>query len=344
MSYEQCTLDQVVDALRFVSADVPRDDWAKIAMAIKSEFPDALDVFDDWSSSAKNYNKNAVKNTWSSVSAYGGIGIGTLFAAAIAGGYTFERRELTEQEKADQERDRAQRMVLRAELAAKEKSETEAWHVRVAEMAQQAWGLLSDVGFCSYLAAKGVRAYGVRFSERSVLLVFRDTPEASEVISGSDAISAYFKNRNEDDSIAFLKKGCMAVPMYDENFQIVNLQVIFTGGGKMFLKHGRVAGTFGLLGDVAFSDDDAPLAIAEGYATGASAIMATGWQTVLCWSCGNMERVASFFRQRFSSRRIILIADDDAKTAGNPGLTAARTASDKLGCGLAVPQFFREAV
>lgn len=344
MSYEQCTLDQVITALQFVSPNLPRKEWAMMGMAIKSEFPDAFDVFDSWSSGGASYKPRDARDAWKSFKASGGVGIGTLFAEAIKGGYRFERRELTEKEKADFARERAERMAQRAQVEALEEAEAEAWHVRIAELAQQAWALLSDEGVSPYLGVKKVRAYGVRFVQRAVLIVVRETRESSVVISGSENVQAYFKNRDPADSIRYIKKGCVVVPVYNEQFQIVNLQVIAAGGSKKFIKHGKKSGCFGVLGAPVFDNSDAPLAIAEGYATGASCVMATGWQCVLSWDCGNLARVARLMREIAPSRGLVLVADDDSKTEGNPGLTAARSVAAELGCMLAVPEFFSEAV
>lgn len=344
MSYEQCTLDQVIAALQFVSPDLPRKEWAMMGMAIKSEFPDAFDVFDSWSSSGASYKAADARAAWKSFKASGATGIGTLFGEAMKGGYTFERRELTAQEKADFAREREARMALRAEVAEREEAETLAWHQRVAELSQTAWALLSEEGVGPYLGAKGVRAYGVRFPLWAVLIVVRDTPAASEVISGADNVQAYFKNRNPDDSIRYIKKGCVVVPVYNEHCEIVNLQVIAAGGSKKFIKHGKKSGCFGVVGEPRFNNDDSPLAITEGYATGASSFMATGWQTVLAWDCGNLMNVGWLMRAWFPDRPLVIIADDDRTTVGNPGLATARVVANTFGCGLAVPQFFSEAV
>lgn len=45
------TLEMVSEALTFIPANLPRDEWVRIGMAIKSEFPDdtGLHLFDIWS-------------------------------------------------------------------------------------------------------------------------------------------------------------------------------------------------------------------------------------------------------------------------------------------------------
>ena len=44
-------------ALDCIPPDLPRDEWARIAMALKSELGDAgFEVFDAWSQSGATYN------------------------------------------------------------------------------------------------------------------------------------------------------------------------------------------------------------------------------------------------------------------------------------------------
>ena len=49
--------------------------------------------------------------------------------------------------------------------------------------------------------------------------------------------------------------------------------------------------------------------------------------------------VARALRSKFSTMRILVCADDDAKTPGNPGLTRAREAARAVGGAVAVPRF-----
>ena len=63
-------------ALAYIPASLPRDDWARIGMAIKSEYPEdvAFELFDTWSASAdNNYSNKDARDTWKSIKADGGI-------------------------------------------------------------------------------------------------------------------------------------------------------------------------------------------------------------------------------------------------------------------------------
>jgi putative DNA primase/helicase len=84
---------------------------------------------------------------------------------------------------------------------------------------------------------------------------------------------------------------------------------------------------------------DGLLYIAEGYATGASIHEATGYAVAVAFNAGNMVAVARTMRSKFPNLRLILCADDDTGTPGNPGLVKAREAAQAVGGSLAVPDF-----
>ena len=67
--------------------------------------------------------------------------------------------------------------------------------------------------------------------------------------------------------------------------------------------------------------------IAEGYATGASLFEATGLPTVIAFSANNLRPVAEAIKKAHPRARILICADDDYLTAGNPGVTAAEVAA-----------------
>ncbi len=52
------TPDLIRAALHHIPANLPRDEWARVAMAIKSEYPDETgrDLFTEWSETADSYN------------------------------------------------------------------------------------------------------------------------------------------------------------------------------------------------------------------------------------------------------------------------------------------------
>jgi putative DNA primase/helicase len=130
-------------------------------------------------------------------------------------------------------------------------------------------------------------------------------------------------------------RGALALALRDTNGQLHSLQFIGADGGKKFLTGGRVAGCFFTLAD----KSDGPLVIVEGLATGASVFEAIGFATVAAMNCGNLLPVAEALRAKWPGREIIIAADNDEWTAGNPGLTEARAAAKSSGAKLAVPTF-----
>ncbi|MDR1647772.1 MAG: DUF927 domain-containing protein [Zoogloeaceae bacterium] len=81
------------------------------------------------------------------------------------------------------------------------------------------------------------------------------------------------------------------------------------------------------------------ICIAEGYATAASVHEATGHAVAVAFDCGNLGPVAESLRAKLPDVRIVLCADDDRGTEGNPGLTKAREAAAAVGGVVAIPDF-----
>jgi phage/plasmid primase-like uncharacterized protein len=127
--------------------------------------------------------------------------------------------------------------------------------------------------------------------------------------------------------------GALAVPVHDlETGQIISLQFIQPDGEKRFLAGGRTAGGYCILGD-----DDVTMVICEGYATGASIKAATGWAVVVAFNAGNLLAVAKAMRKKHSEREIVIAADNDSETLGNPGMSKATEAAKVADAKLVVP-------
>lgn len=129
----------------------------------------------------------------------------------------------------------------------------------------------------------------------------------------------------------------LLIPARNVSGELQTLQFIGADGSKRFLTGGRISGCYCPIGCV--SDT---LLLAEGFATAATLHLATGHATAACFSCGNLLDVARALRSKFPQLRLILCADNDSKTPGNPGLTKAREAARAVGGWLAVPKFKHE--
>lgn len=79
-------------ALFCIPAALPRDEWARVGMALKSELgPEGFELFDRWSAGAEGYRKGDARATWRSIKPGGGVTIGTLFALAKDHGFSFPK-------------------------------------------------------------------------------------------------------------------------------------------------------------------------------------------------------------------------------------------------------------
>lgn len=297
------TPELVRAALAHLSPDCDRDTWARVAMAIKSEFPDGTgeDLFTEWSAQASDHDPKATRDTWRSVKASGRITMGTLMHMAKAEGFDLKRAvQQTGAPPAAKpgSRNKAEREARRAAEAAA----VVAGHEAAAADAVRQWDEAGPAAGAGYLARKGVQGYGVRM----------------------DAA------------------GCLLVPMRDDAGRLWNLQRIMptrpsaSGPDKLFLKGGRKTGLWHWCGVPA---DAVPLLVCEGYATGASLHEATGYPVAVAFDAGNLGHVATALRKLYPAARLVVCGDDDTgtqqRTGKNPGRDKANAAARAVG-GVAV--------
>ena len=128
--------------------------------------------------------------------------------------------------------------------------------------------------------------------------------------------------------------GALIVPMRDTAGKLHSLQTVSQDGDKRFLFGGLVKGCYHAIGKPA-----GVLIVCEGYATGASIHECTGQAVAVAFNAGNVPEVAVALRAKYPALKIIIAADDDHLTEGNPGLSKARAAAQAVGGLLAVPSF-----
>ena len=126
----------------------------------------------------------------------------------------------------------------------------------------------------------------------------------------------------------------LLIPMRDTAGKLHSLQSIAPNGDKRFIAGGRVKGCYLPIGKPTDK-----LIVCEGYATGASIFEATGDAVAVAFNAGNLEPVALALRAKYPDLKIVLAADDDYQTNGNPGMSKARSAAIAVGGDLAVPDF-----
>jgi hypothetical protein len=128
----------------------------------------------------------------------------------------------------------------------------------------------------------------------------------------------------------------LVIRMIDETGKVQSLQLIAGDGTKKFLKGGKMQGCYFTLGAL---DNTDKILIAEGYATAATIHEATGLPVIVAYNAGNLLPVARSIRAKHPHASIILCADDDIKTKGNPGLTKAKEAAEAVNGIMVLPDF-----
>lgn len=219
--------------------------------------------------------------------------------------------EITKTEMSSEQRDSLRRRLAedkrQAEAARKADAE------RAATKATTAWKKCTEQGDCEYLHRKGVSGHGVRYSP----------------------------------------SGAMVIPMLDVAGKVHGLQLIrgraprnAAGQGarklldKEFWPKGLIKkGHFHLLGMAAGA---AVILVAEGYATAASLFEATGLPVAVAFDAGNLAPVAIALHGRYKTANLLICADDDVFSDGNPGVTCASAAAMEVGGAFVVPTFADE--
>ncbi|HEX7112725.1 MAG TPA: DUF5906 domain-containing protein, partial [Mizugakiibacter sp.] len=146
---------------------------------------------------------------------------------------------------------------------------------RAAERASAMWQRLAPDGDADYLAAKGVGAYGLRF-----------TPNGTAVVPLLDAVGHLH-------GLQFLRTSAAAEKARRPAKE-------FWPAGLTKRGHFHQIGTPVHL-----------VLVAEGYATAASLHMATQLPVVVAFDAGNLLPVAEALRKRYPRVRILICADDD---------------------------------
>ncbi len=202
------------------------------------------------------------------------------------------------------------RQRMERDRAAREKAQAERY-ARGADKARRIWGQSKVVDpRHPYLVAKGINRVGDILQK------------------GDDLVIPVLSAQGEVMSLQFIS------PTKDPD----------TGRDKTFLAGGKIAGGYFPIKEQA--EDERPLLICEGYATGASLHHASAeaslppfaYSVLVAFTAGNLKAVARMARERYPEREIIVCADNDLSTPGNPGVKAATEAAKAIGGRVAVPQ------
>lgn len=161
------------------------------------------------------------------------------------------------------------------------------------------------------------------------------------------ATQLWDKAQNASDHPYLTKKGIKAhgvkvdadgnllVAMRDAEGKLWNVERInVIEGWKKGLYGGKRIGCYYSIGK-----PRGRLIVCEGFATGASIYEVVGDAVAVAFNAGNLEHVAVALRAKYPSISIVVAADDDHQTEGNPGLTKATAAAQAVRGSLATPVF-----
>lgn len=352
MQYEQCTLEEAAEALSFLDAGTDRDSWAVIGMAVKSEFGDlGRGIFEDWSMTSDKYKKSHFVSAWKSFKQSGGVTIASMFKQALDAGYKPCKKEYSDDEKLKRQQEYEARRVLREKEAAIEQEQLQRLQNQISLVSQQAWAsdFLSVEGESEYLKRKQVGLVGAKFVKKSFMVVVDLVAyRVYTLIDHADMVATAAKKKQTPDDLWFiwLKKDDFVIPMFDMQGTLWSLQVIKPSGKKMFIKNSRKSETCFLIGTIRPNDGVVPICLAEGFVTGASIHMATGYPVFVCWDAGNLTKIAPLVREAYLKYPMLICGDNDqfdketgAAKEKNEGLNAAVKAAKTAFCGFVLPDF-----
>lgn len=309
------SIERARDALAFIDPH-DRKQWVDMAFALKAEFGDAgFDVWDEWGSEHKR-PASEIKATWRSAKPGGAIQFGTLIYRAKEKGFE-DGGQYSKPSRAEIEK----RKQAAAERAAAYAAEEAAAQAAAAETAGRLWKAAAPATEHPYLTSKGVKAHGLRVGKWE-----RVDAETGEVIVTTDQ--------------------ALLIPLLDKKRNLHSLQAIYPeqSSKKLYLKDGLKRGNFHPIGKPQ-TDAQGRLVftIGEGYATCASVHEATGHMALVCFDVSNLMAVAQTLREAQPEAVILIAADNDLETEGNPGVTTARKVAEAIGGRVAVPVLASDA-
>ena len=201
------------------------------------------------------------------------------------------------------------------EAKEKRKIETEARQAECAKRARSFWDSAIPCRSHPYLSRKQVQAHGLRFASWAK---WAGGPGDWHTVAIPDAL---------------------LIPLRDEFGNLCNVQGIFPevhpdlGRDRDFMP-GRTQGLFHWIGQ-----PTPTVMVCEGYATGASVHEMTGNRVYVAFSAHNLKPVAQIIRKHKPDAEIIVCADNDRFTPGNPGVKYAKEAAIAVKGKVSIPEF-----
>ena len=286
------TEERIELALAFIDPNLPREDWVKVGMALKSELGESgFLTFDEWSKGGQSYNARDARDAWKSFKPSGPVTIATLFKMATDSGWRPDRPAPPPPPPDPKKIERQQREELK-----KQRKEASA----------------AGNGRAIYQLAKACQAHGY-LKAKGVAPV-----KGLRVIDAAEAIRP---GVSFGPSITKDSGKLLMFPILNESGEIQSLEAITPEGVKGFLAGAKKMDGFFVISEKA---DTGMVYVCEGLATGLSVHEATAARVHVAVTANNLKAVAESARRRFPEARIVIAGDwDESQTGQRKGKAAA---------------------
>lgn len=216
------------------------------------------------------------------------------------------------------------------------------------------WRTGSTQSWCVKSVSELTAAERAENSERKrEMKAAREAEEARNAEAAREVVAKHWEAAGgvRSDQSYVMKKGIrprgakqlrdqLLIPLRDIDGTLHSMQYVQPDGARTFKRGGRVAGCFCTVGDE--PKDGRTILICEGWATACSLHQATGETVFAAMSAANLAAVAKAARERYPRAAIIVCADDDYRTEGNPGVSKANEAARTVGGTVAMPSFVKD--
>lgn len=305
----------IEQALSYISAH-DRDVWVTMAMAIKSELGDSgFEVWNSWSQTSNNYNKQDALNTWKSISPDGAVHIGTLYHVAKEHGFVFNDVKCSDY--------RLRERPLKDSLIAPTEE-----NKKIEEAEKQALKIFNNSKPCNshkYLTKKRIKP------PHHARLNLAESSECSE----------QFWTKGNDNKLIKLQGNLLILPLMDIKAVIRGILAIDEEGRKSYQKGIKKSGLFTPVtnGHTTPWDYVGNIYVGEGIATMATIQEMTGCLSIMATDAGNLPHVSQAIRNKFSKSKIIITGDwDTSGTGQKKAIEAARLVNGYV----VFPKFIKE--
>jgi putative DNA primase/helicase len=176
---------------------------------------------------------------------------------------------------------------------------------RAARRAEKMWSKclpIAEQSACPYLVSRGIQPHRLRMTPNGTMVVPMQDPTGR--VWGLQFIGPEVRKKLKDDDKKFWPYGTSQT---DRFFMI------------------------GTRTDV--------ILVCEGFVTGAALHEETGLCVVVAFNAGNLRPVADVIHKKYRSAKLLICADDDFATRGNPGVAAATLAALAVGGAWVAPIF-----